>query len=97
MLSKLITYGKTREEAIQLMIKAIDNYQIEGVQTTLSFGKYVFEHEAFRSGNFDTHFVKTYYSPEVLKQQTKIEAEIAALIAIKQYMEDQKLVRLPNQ
>ena len=34
MLSKLITYGETREEAIQLMIKAIDNYQIEGIQTT---------------------------------------------------------------
>ncbi len=97
MLSKLITYGTTREEAIQLMIKAIDDYHIEGVKTTLPFGKYVFEHEAFRSGNFDTHFVKTYYSPEVLKQQMETEAKIAALIAVKQYMEDQKLVRLPNQ
>ncbi len=47
MLSKLITYGKTREEAIQLMLKAIDDYKIEGVQTTLPFGKFVFEHEAF--------------------------------------------------
>lgn len=96
MLSKLITFGKTREEAIQLMIKAIENYHIEGVQTTLSFGKFVFEHEAFRSGNFDTHFVKNYYSPETLKKQTEIEANIAALIAVKQYIEDQKLVRLPN-
>ena len=96
MLSKLITFGKTREEAIQLMIKAIENYHIEGVQTTLPFGKFVFEHEAFRSGNFDTHFVKNYYSPEALKKQTEIEANIAGLIAIKQYMKDQKLVRLPN-
>lgn len=96
MLSKLITYGKTREEAIQLMIKAIDNYHIEGVQTTLQFGKFVFEHEAFRSGHFDTHFVKNYYSPEALKKQTEIEANIAALIAVKQYIEDQKLIRLPN-
>ncbi|MFH4965583.1 acetyl-CoA carboxylase biotin carboxylase subunit [Gaetbulibacter sp. M235] len=97
MISKLITYGKSREEAIQLMIKAIDNYNIEGVKTTLPFGKYVFEHEAFVSGNFDTHFVKKYYSPEVLKQQTEIEARIAALIAVKQYVEDKNLVRLPNQ
>jgi propionyl-CoA carboxylase alpha chain len=96
MLSKLITYGKTREEAIQLMLKAIDNYYIEGVQTTLCFGKYVFEHEAFLSGHFDTHFVKKYYSPEALKNQTKIEARIAALLALKQYITDQKLVRLPN-
>lgn len=96
MLSKLITYGKTREEAIQLMIKAIENYQIEGVQTTLPFGKFVCEHEAFRTGNFDTHFVKNYYAPEALKEDTENEAKIAALIAVKKYIEDQKLLRLPN-
>ena len=96
MLAKLITYGQTREEAIQLMIKAIDNYHVEGVQTTLPFGKFVFEHEAFRSGNFDTHFVKKYYNADVLKKQMNKEAEIAALVAMKQYFEDQKIVRLPN-
>ncbi len=96
MLAKLITYGQTREEAIQLMIKAIENYHVEGVQTTLPFGTFVFEHEAFRSGKFDTHFVKKYYSPETLKEQANKEAEIAALVALKQYFEDQKIVRLPN-
>ncbi|CAM2991470.1 acetyl-CoA carboxylase biotin carboxylase subunit [Flavobacterium frigoris] len=97
MLAKLITYGETREEAIQLMIKAIDGYLVEGVQTTLPFGKFVCEHEAFRSGNFDTHFVKKYYSADLLKNQLAQEAEIAAMIALKQYFEDQKIVRLPNQ
>lgn len=97
MLSKLITYGKTREEAIELMIKAIDNYKIEGVQTTLPFGKFVFQHEAFRSGKFDTNFVKKYYDTSVLKIQMENEAEIAAMIALKQYFEDQKVVRLPIQ
>jgi len=97
MLAKLITYGQTREEAIQLMIKAIENYQVEGVQTTLPFGKFVFEHEAFCSGKFDTHFVKKYYSSEILKEQAGKEAEIAALVALKQYFEDQKIVRLPIQ
>jgi propionyl-CoA carboxylase alpha chain len=96
MLAKLITYGETREEAIQLMLKAIDGYHVEGVQTTLPFGKFVFEHEAFRSGNFDTHFVKKYYNADVLKNQMAKEAEIAALVAMKQYFEDQKIVRLPN-
>jgi propionyl-CoA carboxylase alpha chain len=97
MLSKLITYGATREEAIQTMIQAIDNYKVEGVSTTLPFGKFVFEHEAFRSGNFDTHFVKKYYSVEKLKEQTQKEAEIAAMVALQQYFEDQKIVRLPIQ
>ena len=97
MLSKLITYGATREEAIQTMIQAIDDYKVEGVSTTLPFGKFVFEHEAFRSGNFDTHFVKKYYSVEKLKAQTEKEAQIAAMVALQQYFEDQKIVRLPIQ
>lgn len=96
MLAKLITYGETREEAIQIMLKAIEEYHAEGVQTTLAFGKFVFEHEAFRSGKFDTHFVKNYYNMDVLKNQIAQEAEIAALVALKQYFEDQKIVRLLN-
>ncbi len=96
MLSKLITYGSTRDEAIQVMLKAINTYKIEGIQTTLPFGTFVCEHEAFRSGHFDTHFVKKYYSPEALKSKQEEEAKIAALIAVKQYIEDQKLLRIPN-
>ncbi|MEX1382975.1 acetyl-CoA carboxylase biotin carboxylase subunit [Lutibacter sp.] len=96
MLSKLITYGKTREEAIQLMINAIDNFKVEGAFTTLPFGKFVCEHEAFRSGNFDTHFVKNYFTPEKLMASTKEEAKIAALVALKIYLEDQKTLKIPN-
>ena len=95
MLSKLITYGNIRDEAIQLMIKAIENYQIEGIQTTLPFGTFVCEHDAFRSGNFDTHFVKKHYSPEAIKAKQEAEANIAALIAVKQYLEDQNVLRVP--
>ncbi|MDT0689033.1 acetyl-CoA carboxylase biotin carboxylase subunit [Salegentibacter sp. F188] len=96
MLAKLITYGKSREEAIQLMIKAIDQYEVKGVMTTLPFGKFVFEHESFRSGNFDTHFVKKYYSAEKMEAKIEEEAKLAGLIALKQYLKDQKLVRLPK-
>ncbi|MGY5846801.1 acetyl-CoA carboxylase biotin carboxylase subunit [Salegentibacter sp. HM20] len=95
MLAKLITYGKTREEAIQLMLQAIKNYEVEGVMTTLPFGKFVFEHEAFRSGKFDTHFVKKYYSAEKLEDEIKEEARLAAIIALKQYLKDQEALRLP--
>jgi propionyl-CoA carboxylase alpha chain len=96
MLAKLITYGKTREEAIELMIEAIAKYKVEGVSTTLPFGTFVMEHEAFRSGNFDTNFVKKYYDSGKLKAQFDMEAEIAALVALEQYLVDKKLVRLPN-
>jgi acetyl-CoA carboxylase biotin carboxylase subunit len=76
-------------------LKAIDEYKIEGVQTTLPFGKFVFEHEAFRSGDFDTHFVKKYYDAAMLKKQQEDEAHLAALLALQQYLKDQKIVRLP--
>ena len=96
MLSKLITYGKNREEAIQLMIEAIDEYKVEGVATTLPFGKYVCEHEAFTSGDFDTHFVKKYYTPEQLETQYAEERKVAAMLALKLYLEDKKRLKIPN-
>lgn len=96
MLAKLITYGETRAEAIGEMLNAINNYHVEGIETTLPFGTFVFEHEAFRSGNFDTHFVKKHYSAETLKEQHKAEAHLAAMIAVKQYLEDQKLLKIPE-
>jgi len=61
MIAKLVIWGKTREEAIDRTIKAIDNYQISGLKTTLDFGKYVLKHPAFRSGDFDTNFIKHYF------------------------------------
>ena len=78
MIAKLVTYGKDREEARMRMIRAIQEYQIDGVETTLSFCKFALEHEAFVSGNFDTHFVKHYFSPEVLKESHAEEEKIAA-------------------
>jgi pyruvate carboxylase subunit A len=96
MLAKLITYGKTREAAIQLMVEAIDAYEVEGIQTTLPFGKFVFENDAFRSGNFNTHFVKNNYSPEKLKAQFTEEAQLAAKVALRQYLKDSKQLRLPK-
>ena len=96
MLSKLITYGKTRDDAIQLMLKAINDYEVVGIQTTLAFGAFAFNHEAFRSGHFNTNFVKSYYSPEQLKSNQEQEAKIAALLAVKKYLEDQNQLRLPN-
>jgi acetyl/propionyl-CoA carboxylase alpha subunit len=83
MISKLISFGKDREEAINRMIRAIDDYKIIGVETTLPFCKFVLKHEAFTSGNFDTHFIKHYFKPEMLEQENSEEAEIAALFGAK--------------
>ena len=83
MISKLITYGKDREEAIQRMIRAIDEYKISGVETTLSFCKFVMQHQAFVSGQFDTHFVAQYFKPEMLHAPSDNQENnmLAALVA----------------
>ncbi len=91
MIAKLITYGADRTEAIDRMVRAIDEYQITGITTTLGFGKFVLQHDAFTSGQFDTHFVKKYFSPAVLKTQKADEAEIAALIMAKLLSEGKKV------
>lgn len=80
MIAKLIAYGKDREEAIERMIRAIDEYIITGITTTLSFGRFVMQHRAFKSGKFDTHFVQKYFTPKALEQDNADEAKIAALI-----------------
>ncbi|HQW22643.1 MAG TPA: ATP-grasp domain-containing protein, partial [Bacteroidia bacterium] len=83
MIAKLITYGKDRKESIDRMIRAIEDYQISGVKTTLTFCHFVMQHEAFVSGNFDTHFVQKYFTPGSSKKSSEIEMKIAALLAVK--------------
>jgi acetyl-CoA carboxylase biotin carboxylase subunit len=79
MIAKLIVHGKDRTEAIEKMLRAIDDYKIVGVETTLDFCKFVLTHEAFVSGKFDTGFIKNYFTPEVLAVNNAEYAEIAAL------------------
>jgi acetyl-CoA carboxylase biotin carboxylase subunit len=93
LIAKLVTHGRDRTEAIQKMKAAIKDFKIQGVSTTLIFGTFVFEHDAFLSGNFDTHFVKNYYTPELIKEKQKTNAEAAALIAVKYWLEQQKILK----
>ena len=81
MIAKLITYSATRTQAIDRMIRAIEEYDITGVQTTLGFCKYVMQHQAFRSGNFDTHFVKKHFTPENLSNFKPDEEMISAILS----------------
>jgi acetyl-CoA carboxylase biotin carboxylase subunit len=79
MISKLIVHGKDRTEAIEKMLRAIGDYKIVGVETTLDFCKFVLKHEAFVSGKFDTGFIKNYFTPEMLNTQNEEYAELAAI------------------
>lgn len=90
MISKLITHGKDREEARVRMLRAIEDYKISGVETTLPFCKFALEHEAFISGDFDTHFVSKYFTPEKLQNDNAETEEVAALFVAKLFEEGNK-------
>ncbi|MBS1581516.1 MAG: acetyl-CoA carboxylase biotin carboxylase subunit [Bacteroidetes bacterium] len=81
MIAKLIVHGATREEAVQRMERAIDDYAIAGVETTLPFCRFVMGHPSFRSGAYDTHFVRDHFKPELLAGDDPGEREAAALVA----------------
>ena len=58
MIAKLIVVAQTREEAITKMERALNEYIIEGVKTTIPFHKRLMKNEKFRSGNFTTKFLE---------------------------------------
>ena len=83
MIAKMICHDETREKAIGKTIRAIEEYEITGLETTLGFCRFVMNHPAFRSGHFDTQFVENYFKPEVLLPVAdKTEEVIAAALAV---------------
>ena len=97
MIAKLITYGTNRKEAIRKMKDAIAQYKITGPQTTLPFGRFVMDHDAFVNGNFDTHFVKKYFSKESFSEMDEDARSIAAKIALKIYLSKREQLQSNNE
>jgi acetyl-CoA carboxylase biotin carboxylase subunit len=60
MIGKLITVAQTRQEAIQTMYRALSEYVIEGVKTTIPFHLQLMQDERFRSGDFNTKFLESF-------------------------------------
>ena len=93
MFAKLIVWGKDRTQAIQRMIIACNEFTIEGVPTTLDFGRFVMQHPKFVEGDFDTNFIAQYYTPEGRAEQ---DADINKAAALFTYLEfnEHKLVKV---
>ncbi|HSJ69753.1 MAG TPA: acetyl-CoA carboxylase biotin carboxylase subunit [Anditalea sp.] len=68
MIAKLVTHAENRQNAINRMVRAIDDYRITGIETTLPFCRFVLLHDAFVSGDFDTKFVEKYFTPDKLNE-----------------------------
>lgn len=92
MISKLCAWAPTREEAIERMKRALKEYQISGIKTTIPFCLMVMNHDAFIKGDYDTSFVEQYL-PDLLKNESNTEewAAIAAIM-INQFEKDKHQV-----
>jgi acetyl-CoA carboxylase biotin carboxylase subunit len=89
MIAKLVAHAATRDEAIDRLCRAIDEYKLEGFANTLAFGKWAVRHEAFRSGHFDTKFIERYFKPEYLVEEDEEAAAVAALLAASVWVKEE--------
>ena len=96
MIAKLIAYGSNRKEAIERMKRAIDDYKIIGVTTTLDFCSFVLNHDAFVSGNFDTHFVNKFFKPGQTNVFSEDEMIIASLLAVRSFQDQSSELKYNN-
>jgi acetyl-CoA carboxylase biotin carboxylase subunit len=96
LLAKLVAWGGTRAEAIRRLLDAIGQYEVASVATTLPFGRFVLEHEAFVSGRFDTHFVKNHFTKNALDKGQETAAAAAASLALRLYLDEKKRLKVPE-
>ncbi len=90
MIAKLIVHAPTRNEAIEKLCRAVDEYYIQGIATTLPFGKWAVRTEPFMSGKFDTKFIENYFKPEYLLSDDAESREVAALLSSSVWAEQGK-------
>ena len=92
LMAKLIVYAENRELAINKMIKAIERFDLRGVANTLTFCKWLMQHEDFRTGWFDTHFIAKKFSSEMLVETISENETLALAIAISKLKDRGKTV-----
>ncbi len=98
MISKLAAWGRTRAEAIDRMRRALDEYQLGGIRTTLDFFRRVVRDDEFLDGKLDTGFINRFQERQHARQAASPNAEdereaIAAIVAALAYREDQASAR----
>jgi acetyl-CoA carboxylase biotin carboxylase subunit len=81
LIAKLVCWGESRGEAILRMRRALEEYRIMGVKTTIPFHQRIMDSHRFLAGNFDTRFVEERFSLEQMEEHKADQSEIAAILA----------------
>jgi acetyl-CoA carboxylase biotin carboxylase subunit len=92
MISKLAVYGRTRQEAIERMRRALREYEVGGIKTTLPFFREIMEDEEFISGRLDTSFINRYNERKKPKEPSETEKDMALIASALAYADKQKSV-----
>ena len=90
MIAKLCTWGRNRESAISNMVRALREYKILGIKTTIPFHQRVLHNETFLKGNYDTTFIDTKFDKEDLKRRQSSDPLIAVIAAALKHFEQEK-------
>jgi acetyl/propionyl-CoA carboxylase alpha subunit len=83
MIAKLIVHGATREQAIERALKALEQFHVKGIKTTIPYAKAVLNHPVFQSGKATTSFVEKQMKDVSFRDET--EALLASLVAVYQH------------
>ena len=82
LISKLVAWGPTREEAIQRMLRALAEYRVEGIQTNLGFFQEILNDDDFRKGDFDTGFISRWlHQRPASPPLPQVELDLAVIAA----------------
>jgi acetyl/propionyl-CoA carboxylase alpha subunit len=92
MIAKLIVWGKDRPEAISRMKRALEEYRVSGVETTIGFHRVIMDNDKFVRGELSTRFLEEEYPDNVYRRLTDFIRERAALaVAIDSYVRERKI------
>ncbi|MBL8149937.1 MAG: acetyl-CoA carboxylase biotin carboxylase subunit [Blastocatellia bacterium] len=88
LLSKLAAWGRTREEAIARLERAISEYQVDGIRTNLEFFKIILKNEAFRRGEIDTGFLGRHWHPQQHQaaEDDNTKKDLATIVALLEHL-----------
>ncbi|MCX6155513.1 MAG: acetyl-CoA carboxylase biotin carboxylase subunit [Candidatus Kapabacteria bacterium] len=81
MLAKLIVYANSRDEAVNLMKRALKSYNVKGIKTIIPFLSVVMNHPVYQSGNFDTGFIENDFDFDSFKNDNREHEEAMAAIS----------------
>jgi acetyl-CoA carboxylase biotin carboxylase subunit len=91
MISKLSAYGRTRTEAIQRMLRALQEYTVEGIVTNIPFHRWALQHPRFIAGDLDTGFIEKEFHGLPYEEDALQQEVILTAAAIAAYHKDQVL------